>query len=67
MINRIILVEKKIYLSQKLRKEVFRQYHNVKTVRYQRNEDILERMKRTYYFSKIKKYVEDNVRKYDTC
>jgi hypothetical protein len=31
MIDRIILVEKRIYLSQKLRKEVFRQYHNAKT------------------------------------
>jgi hypothetical protein len=67
MVNEIILVEENIYLFQKLRKEVFRQYYNVKTVEYQKNENILKRMKRTYYFFKIRKYVEDNVRKCDTC
>jgi hypothetical protein len=66
MIDGIILVEKKIYLSQKLRREVFRQCHNVKIVRYQENEDILKRIKRTYYFPRIRKYVENSVRKYDT-
>jgi hypothetical protein len=67
MINKIILVEKKIYLSQKLRKKVFRQCHNVKIAEHQKNKDILKRMKRTYYFPKIRKYVENSVRKCDTC
>src|SRR5258705_13336418 len=31
-----------------------------------KNEDILKRIKRTYYFSKIRKYVKNNVRKCDT-
>jgi hypothetical protein len=60
-------VKEKIYLSQKLRKEIFRQYHNIKTARHQKNKDTLKQIKRTYYFPKIKKYVENNVRKYDTC
>jgi hypothetical protein len=31
VIDGIILVKEKIYLSQKLRKEVFHQYHDIKT------------------------------------
>jgi hypothetical protein len=34
VINGIILVKEKIYLFQKLRKEVFRQCHEIKTVKY---------------------------------
>jgi hypothetical protein len=34
VINEIILVKKKIYLSQELKKEIFRQCHDIKTVRY---------------------------------
>jgi hypothetical protein len=67
VVDGIILVEKRIYLSQELRKEVFRQCHEIKTVGHQGNEGILERMKRTYYFLKMRKYVEDSVRKCDTC
>jgi hypothetical protein len=67
VINRIILVEKKIYLFQKLKREVFRQCHKIKITEYQKNEGTLERIKRTYYFPKIRKYVENGVRKYDTC
>jgi Integrase zinc binding domain len=67
VVDGIILVEEKIYLSQELRKEVFRQCHEVKTAGYQGNEGTLERMKRIYYFPKMRRYVEDNVRKCDTC
>jgi hypothetical protein len=34
VVNGIILVKKKIYLSQKLKKEVFRQYYNIKIIEY---------------------------------
>ena len=34
VIDGIILVKEKIYLSQELRKEVFRQCHNVKTAKH---------------------------------
>jgi hypothetical protein len=67
VVNGIILVKKKIYLFQKLRKEVFCQYYNIKTVKYQRNKGTLKRIKRIYYFPKIKKFVENNMRKCDTC
>jgi hypothetical protein len=34
VIDGIILVKKKIYLSQKLKKKAFRQYHNIKTAEH---------------------------------
>jgi hypothetical protein len=34
VINGIILVKEKIYLFQKLKKEIFRQCHDVKTAEY---------------------------------
>jgi hypothetical protein len=34
VIDGIILIKKKIYLFQELRKEVFRQYYNVKIAEY---------------------------------
>jgi hypothetical protein len=67
VIDGIILVKEKIYLSQKLRKKVFRQYYDIKIAKYQSNKGTLKRMKRIYYFPKIRKYVEDSVRKCDTC
>jgi hypothetical protein len=65
--QRIILINGLIYIPQLLRQEVFSQHHETRTVKYQKIDRTLELLTRTYYFPKIKKFVEDRIRVCDTC
>ena len=47
-----------IYVPRELRKEVFEQLYEEQTTGHQGIDKILERMQRTYYFLKMRKYVE---------
>ena len=56
-----------IYVSQSLRQEVFNQHHETRIAGHQGINRTLELITRTYYFPKIRKFVEDRIRTCDTC
>jgi Integrase zinc binding domain len=58
----IILINRLIYVPQSFRQEIFNQYHEIKTAEHQGIDRTLELITRTYYFPKIKKFVEDRIR-----
>jgi hypothetical protein len=62
-----ILMEDAIYVPSQLRREIFQQCHKTRMAGHQGNEGTLERMKRSYYFPHMRKYVVDNIKKCDVC
>src|SRR5450755_2090996 len=63
----IILINGLIYVPQSLRQEVFDQHHETKTAGHQKIDRTLELITRTYYFPKMRKFVEDRIRTCDAC
>ena len=63
----IILMNGLIYVPQSLRQEVFNQHHETRTAGHQGIDRTLELITRTYYFPKIRKFVEDRIRICDAC
>src|SRR5450755_3322308 len=65
--NGIILINGLIYIPQSFRQEVFNQHHEIRTAGHQGIDRTLELITRTYYFPKIRKFVEDRIRVCDAC
>ena len=62
-----ILIKDAIYIPSQLKREIFQQCYETRMAEHQRNEGTLERIKRSYYFPHIRKYVVDNIKKCDMC
>jgi Integrase zinc binding domain len=62
-----IFMNERIYVPLFLRKEIYSQNYDPQTVGHLGIDYTLERIQRIYYFLKIRKYVEDRIRKCTTC
>ena len=56
-----------IYVSIRCRQEVINIYHSSRIHEHQEFDKIIERIFRIYYFFKMRKQVEETIRKCDTC
>jgi len=65
--NEILTFQDLIYVSIRCRQEVINDYHESMIHEHQESNKIIERISRTYYFLKMKKQVEDIIRKCDVC
>ena len=63
----ILTFQDLIYVSIRCRQEMINTYHNSRIHGYQEFDKIIERIFRTYYFSKLRKQVEETIRKCDVC
>src|SRR5450755_254114 len=63
----IILMNGLIYIPQSLRQEIFNQHHEARTARHQGIDRTLKLITRTYYFPKMRKFVENRIRVCDAC
>ena len=61
--NEILTFQDLIYVSTRCRQEVINIYHDLKIHKHQRSDKIIERIFRIYYFSKLRKQIEDTIRK----
>jgi Integrase zinc binding domain len=55
----LIFINKQIYVSLSLRKKIYSQNYNSQTIGHPEINYTLERIQRTYYFLKMRKYIED--------
>ncbi len=65
--NEILTFQDLIYISTRCRQEIINDYHESMIHEHQELNKIIERISRIYYFSKIRKQVEDIIRKCNVC
>ncbi len=65
--NEILTFQDLIYVSTRCRQEVIDDYHRSMIHEHQDSNKIIERIFRIYYFSKMRKQVENIIRKCDVC
>ena len=65
--NKISTFQDLIYVLTRCRQEMINIYHSSKIHEHQEFDKIIERIFRTYYFLKIRKQVENTIRKCDVC
>jgi len=65
--NEILIFQDLIYVSTRCRQEIIDNYHKSIIHKHQSSNKIIERISRIYYFLKMRKQVEDIIRKYDVC
>ncbi len=65
--NEILTFQDLIYVSTRCRQEIINDYHELMIHEHQSSNKIIERISRIYYFSKMRKQVEDIIRKCDIC
>ncbi len=65
--NKILTFQNLIYVSTRCRQEIISNYHESMIYEHQDSDKIIERISRIYYFSKIRKQVEDIIRKCNVC
>ncbi len=65
--NEILTFQDLIYVSTRCRQEIIDDYHRSMIHEHQGSNKIIERISRIYYFSKMRKQVEDIIRKCDVC
>ena len=63
----ILTFQDLIYVSIRCKQEVINIYHNSRIHGHQEFDKIIERIFRIYYFSKIRKQIEETIRKCDIC
>jgi len=67
IINEILTFQDLIYVSTRCRQEVISDYHKSMIHEHQDSNKIIERISRIYYFSKIRKQIENIIRKCNVC
>ncbi len=67
IINEILTFQGLIYVSTRCRQKVIDDHHKSMIHEHQGSDKIIERISRIYYFSKMRKQVEDIIRKCDVC
>jgi len=65
--NEILTFQDLIYVSIRCRQEIINNYHELMIHEHQNLNKIIEKISRIYYFFKMRKQVEDIIRKYDIC
>ena len=65
--NEILIFQDLIYVSTRCKQEIINNYYESMIHEHQESNKIIERISRIYYFFKMKKQVEDIIRKYDVC
>ncbi len=63
IINEILTFQNLIYVSTKCRWEIINNYHKLMIHEHQDSNKIIERIFKIYYFSKMRKQIEDIIRK----
>ncbi len=67
IINEILTFQDLIYVSTRCRQEIISDYHESMIHEHQNSNKIIERISRIYYFFKMKKQIEDIIRKCNVC
>ncbi len=67
IINEILTFQDLIYVSTRCRQEMIDDHHKSMIHEHQDSNKIIERISRTYYFLKMRKQVEDIIRKCNVC
>ncbi len=67
IINEILTFQNLIYVSTRCRQEMINDHHKLMIHEHQDSNKIIERISRIYYFSKMRKQVEDIIRKCNVC
>ncbi len=67
IINEILTFQDLIYVSTRCRQEIISNYHKLMIHEHQSSNKIIERIFRIYYFFKMRKQIENIIRKYDVC
>jgi len=67
IINEILTFQDLIYVSTRCKQEMIDDHHKSMIHEHQSSNKIIERISRTYYFSKMRKQIEDIIRKCDVC
>ena len=67
IINEILTFQDLIYVSTRCKQEIINNYHKLMIHEHQELNKIIERIFRIYYFSKMRKQVEDIIRKCNVC
>ncbi len=65
--NEILTFQDLIYVSTRCKQEIINNYHKLMIHEHQELNKIIERIFRIYYFSKMRKQVEDIIRKCNVC
>ncbi len=65
--NEILIFQDLIYVSTRCRQEMIDDYHESMIHEHQDSNKIIERISRIYYFLKMRKQVEDIIRKCNVC
>ncbi len=67
IINEILTFQDLIYVSARCRQEIINDHHKSMIHEHQSSNKIIERISRIYYFSKMRKQIEDIIRKCNMC
>ncbi len=67
IINEILTFQDLIYVSTRCRQEMINDHHKSMIHEHQSLNKIIERISRIYYFSKMRKQIEDIIRRCDVC
>jgi len=67
IINEILTFQNLIYVSTRCRQKMINDHHKSMIHEHQSLNKIIERIFRIYYFSKMRKQIEDIIRKCDVC
>ncbi len=67
IINEILTFQNLIYVSTRCKQEMIDNHHKSMIHEHQDLNKIIERISRIYYFSKMRKQIEDIIRKCDVC
>ncbi len=67
IINEILTFQNLIYVSTRCRQEMIDDHHKSMIHEHQSSNKIIERISRIYYFSKMRKQIENTIRKCDVC
>ncbi len=67
IINEILTFQNLIYVSTRCRQKMIDDHHKSMIHEHQDSNKTIERISRIYYFSKMRKQIEDIIRKCDVC
>jgi len=67
IINEILTFQDLIYVSTRCRQKIISDYYESMIYKHQNLNKIIERISRIYYFSKMRKQIEDIIRKCNIC
>jgi len=67
IINKLLTFQDLIYVSTRCRQEMIDDHHKSMIHEHQNSNKIIKRISRIYYFSKMRKQIEDIIRKCNVC